>query len=225
MKNSQSQSLETYLNQIARELRALPAQARADELREIESHLQTMINARQDVAGVLAQFGQPRKVGRDLRRAWERKQPEAWWRLPLAIAVGIGFTPAVQLVRGFVATGGKFGSLSELYNYPQQAESFNGFYEFGSLAVTFFISGLAMGAISPKYWRWMGWIFCACYFAEVAHLMPPSFFGPLFASMNPTVYYGSFAAISVILSLPCFWGVPIGARLSRKRAAQIADAK
>ncbi len=84
--NSQPQSLEMYLAQIAHELRALPPQARADELREIEAHLAALVLASQqldDTSHVLAtnialkQFGAPRKVGRNLRRAWERKQPEA----------------------------------------------------------------------------------------------------------------------------------------------------
>ena len=85
------QSLESYLAQIARELRALPPQARDEEMREIESHLRAMIEARGDVAGVLAQFGQPRKVGRDLHRAWERKQPESWMRWPWALILGCTF--------------------------------------------------------------------------------------------------------------------------------------
>ncbi len=80
-----------YLTQIAHELRDLPPQARADEMREIEAHLRVMIEARGDVAGVLAQFGKPRKVGRDLRRAWERKQPESWMRCPWALILGCTF--------------------------------------------------------------------------------------------------------------------------------------
>ena len=85
MFNSKIPSLETYMAQIAHELRDLPSQARADEMREIETHLAAMIEARGDVAAVLAQFGKPRKVGRDLRRAWERKQPESWWKMGLSM--------------------------------------------------------------------------------------------------------------------------------------------
>ena len=89
LKKSEPQLLEIYLSQIERELRDLPAQARADEMREIESHLAAMIEQRGDVAAVLAQFGKPRKVGRDLRRAWERKQPEAWNRFGFALLSGL----------------------------------------------------------------------------------------------------------------------------------------
>ena len=89
MSNSEILSLELYLAQIARELRDLPSQARADELREIEAHLRALIEARGDVAATLAQFGAPRRVGRDLRRAWERKQPEAWWRAIVAPIVAV----------------------------------------------------------------------------------------------------------------------------------------
>ena len=88
---SKAESIESYLAQIAHELRDLPSQARAEELREIESHLRAMIEARGDVAAVLAQFGKPRRVGRDLRRAWERKQPESWINGALALVVSCGF--------------------------------------------------------------------------------------------------------------------------------------
>ena len=193
------QSLESYLSQIAHELRHLPTQARAEELREIESHLRAMIEARGDVAAVLAQFGRPRKVGRDLRRAWERKQPEAWWRLPLAIGIGVGLT--------------------HVLSYINLKENLDVFYFFNTVLVTFFFAGLAMGAISPKYKRLMGWIFCLEYFVESAYMMPPSFFKPMFGSINPVIYYMGLGIVSLILSLPCFYGVQIGARFSRKRAA------
>ena len=104
----QPESIENYLAQIARELRDLPASARDEEMREIESHLRAMIEARGDVAAVLRQFGKPRKVGRDLRRAWERKQPEAWNRFGFALLSGLLILAAFDVVRT------KFGSYFEM---------------------------------------------------------------------------------------------------------------
>ena len=209
MFNSEITSLESYMAQIERELRDLPASARADEMREIEAHLRAMIEASGDVAAVLAQFGAPRKVGRDLRRAWERKQSESWWRLPLAIGVGVGLTHALSYL--------------PMENFG--IEKFGNSYAFGSTLVTFFVAGLAMGIISPKYRPLLGWIFCLEYFAEAAYQMPPGFFKPIFGSINPVFYYSGLGVVSLILSLPCFYGVQIGARFSRKRDAKIADAK
>ena len=90
-KTSETQAIESYLAQIAHELRDLPSQAREEEMREIEAHLRALIEARGNVAEVLAQFGKPRRVGRDLRRAWERKQPEAWWCSIAALMFALNF--------------------------------------------------------------------------------------------------------------------------------------
>ena len=135
--------LANYLNQIEHELRELPAQARADELREIEAHLQTMIEARGDVAGVLAQFGQARKVGRELRRAWERKQPEKWWRAVLAPIAGvISFATSVLVYNK---------SLDYLGDIVNQDWSNPMYFCFGLIVlVMFFFAGFAAGIISPK---------------------------------------------------------------------------
>ena len=106
MFNSKVNSLDEYLGQIARQLRDLPAAARADELREIEVHLRALVLAGQQIEDIseaeattaaLRQFGAPTQVGRKLRRAWERKQPEAWWRAGLAPIFYLAFV-------GFIAT-------------------------------------------------------------------------------------------------------------------------
>lgn len=69
--------LEDYLSKIEKQLAALPAQQREDELREMRSHLEMMIeenvargyDADQAVAKALEQFGAAKKVGRDLKNA------------------------------------------------------------------------------------------------------------------------------------------------------------
>ena len=92
--------LDEYLGQIARELRGLPDAAREDELREIEAHLRALIEAgkqlengseAQATAAALQQFGPPKRVGRQLRRAWENKQPEEWWRAIVSPVLGLVF--------------------------------------------------------------------------------------------------------------------------------------
>lgn len=107
MFNSETQSLDEYLSQIARQLRALPARARADELREIEAHLGALVEAGQQLediseaeatAAALKQFGAPRRVGRNLRRAWERKQPEELWRTGSAFAASLLIYKALGFV-------------------------------------------------------------------------------------------------------------------------------
>lgn len=71
--------LEKYLSQIEKQLAALPSQQREEELREIRSHLQMMIeenvargcDADQAVTKALEQFGAASKVGRDLSNETE----------------------------------------------------------------------------------------------------------------------------------------------------------
>lgn len=227
LKKSKPQSLESYLAQIAHELRALPAQARADEMREIEAHLGAMLEQRGDVATVLMQFGKPRKVGRDLRRAWERKQDEAWWRLPLAAVIGVGFPNFAWLTSAFVATGGKFYSLSFLNDYNAQLARFSGSNWFVWTPAMFFVSGVAMGAISPKYSRWMGWMFFLSCLVEMALQIRPDddSFDFLFGPGTTKFFFVLMGLMSLVLSLPCFYGARIGARFSRNRDAKIADAK
>jgi len=67
--------LEKYLSQIEKQLAALPIEQRQDELREIRSHLEMMIeenvasgfDADEAVAKALKQFGAADKLGRDLK--------------------------------------------------------------------------------------------------------------------------------------------------------------
>lgn len=114
LKKSEPQSLESYLAQIAHELRDLPVSARVDELREIGAHLRALVLAGQQLENLdqaqattvaLKQFGEPRAIGRKLRKAWERKQPEAWWRVVLAATFAMSATALFPLpfLQGFFA--------------------------------------------------------------------------------------------------------------------------
>lgn len=85
--------LEKYLSQIEKQLATLPAEQRQEELREIRSHLQQMIednitrgqDADRAVAKALEQFGSAHKVGRELNVA----NPVSWYNRgrPLLAAI------------------------------------------------------------------------------------------------------------------------------------------
>ena len=206
MSKYEPQSLEHYLSQIAHELRALPPQARADEMREIEAHLRALIEARGDVAAVLAQFGSPRKVGRDLRRAWERKQPEGWINGALAFVIGYLF----------VCGHNYFWFTSARFNW-----FFNRFQNFSSEGLFALIMGIAIGFVSPK--RAFMITFVIFPFLIALDLLP-------LLSTGFKIYSLSFFAMLVLpkyISLFVFLliGTRFGAHFGRKIDAKIANAK
>lgn len=217
-KKSEVQSLENYLAQIERELRALPSQARADEMREIEAHLRTMIEARGDVAGVLAQFGKPRKVGRDLRRAWERKQPEAWWRAILALIAGVAVQAFATILLVAVV------QISSEYSWDTKFQvafspSIAVFIGVSLMILYYsavpFASGLAMGAVSPKRSKWIIGLYFVSLLAIVLFEQirignsDSDFGGDLLSSL----LFGLGAHVAT--SLLGFYGVHLGARRER----------
>ena len=203
-----SQSLETYLAQIAHQLRDLPAQARADELREIESHLSALIEARGDVAAVLAQFGKPHKVGRDLRRAWERKQPEAWTNRALA------FTLAYLFMCGhsyFWFSSAKFNWIFAQFQFHFQ-------FLFAEWLFAL-ISGIAIGFVSPK--RANTIVLAIFPFLVALDFLPliDMGFKPYFPLLILHVL-PKYLLLFVCLLI----GIRFGTLFSRKRDAKIANA-
>lgn len=205
-KKSEVQSLENYLSQIAHELRALPSQARADEMREIEAHLRTMIEERGDVAGVLAQFGKPRKVGRDLRKAWESRQQESWWRIIVAIPTGasfymIGMSSWINISQLFV-NGGGFTKSPSIY-----------FLAFATFTVL--LSGAVFGSISPKRSRIAGALLSStilwCWFVvfRSSHQLDFSIFA----------YGAAFWLYQTFLLLT---GIHFGARRGKRLSVRLA---
>jgi hypothetical protein len=72
--------LERYLEEVATQLKPLPAKRREEELREIRTHLENTVNTGQDhwlaeddaVHEALQQFGEPKEVGRDIVTSWQR---------------------------------------------------------------------------------------------------------------------------------------------------------
>ncbi len=191
------QTVGDYLAQIAHELRHLPTSARADELREIESHLRAMITARDDNSTVeaLVQFGKPRQVGRDLRRAWERKQPETWWQFAEALNFTVTcffclMLPWLQGTDGF----------DKLAIHP------------GLLAISLmFATSYITALISPKRGCWI-----------VGGLLA-FLFWPNLTPEALTVYNWAFGAVNLVF--PAMFGFYLGARHSRRLFSRIAQAK
>ncbi len=220
------ESLENYLAQIARELRDLPPQARADELREIEAHLQTMIEARQDVAGVLAQFGKPRRVGRDLRRAWERRQPEAWWRVIAAPIVGFALQTILSLLLTIlVVLGSYFSSFTQMENVfsASVAENFYIFFFFLSYVALAITTGFGVGAVSPKRGKGVITFFALATLAMLSSELFKGGFADFDNPMAPLLTsFGFIGGAFLVLCLLLLFGNRLGARYTRRRLYRVA---
>ncbi len=201
MFNSEITSLETYLSQIARELRDLPAQARTDEMREIEGHLRALVLASQQLEKIshadatalaLKQFGAPRGIGSKLRKAWKRKQPEAWWRAILAPII--------------LATSYFFGGSALMQLFFAFAPNFYGIYYVLIAIICFvtFTGSYIAGLISPK----------RSLFGIAALLLSLTLNG-LF-----TEDFLNFQWLisHIIICMSATMGAYFGARFSRKRA-------
>ena len=74
--------LDTYLDQVAAHLSALPAKRRNEELREMRQHLQNAVTVNRELGqsedeaaqNAVMQFGTPEAVGQDTVIAWKRGQ-------------------------------------------------------------------------------------------------------------------------------------------------------
>lgn len=210
------ESLDDYLSQVARELRVLPNRARDEELREIEAHLRALVEARQgDEAGALKQFGPARRVGRNLRKAWERKQPEAWWRAALALILIelVFYMIIIPMYEGYA----RFFSGLAL----RPPINFVLFWCF-ALLILFIIpivTGFVVGLISPK--RGHIAVFIASLLTSTMEwLNPQNYFN-----------FSDFTAITLLLIfyfssvLSAILGLHLGARRGRKRHAQIVNSR
>ena len=208
-KSSKPQSLETYLAQIARELRDLPSQARADELREIEAHLRALVLASQQLedlsadaatATALRQFGEPRNIGKKLRKSWQRQQPETWWRAVLAPIAG-----TMSLATSALVYNGILDYLGDLVNRDWTNPMYFCFSLF--MLFMFFFAGFTAGVVSPKH----GFLSTLIYFLYCAYefLMFPSDFE------DASVLY-LLILIVIISPVAALAGTHFGARRSRK---------
>ena len=210
-----NEDVEIYLMQVARQLRSLPEQQRESELREIESHLRAMIEAR-EVSGVpqreavneaLLQFGTAWHIGRDLTYTWRKHQPES---------------PVRSLMAALAALSCQVGALSTLsVAFSLMLKSvFHGGNHISGLAICFYwvTLGVCFGVapLAGGYWAnriapRRGW-----WTASLAHVLTVSLY--YFVVSNP---YQGAEAISITLfgTVPALLG---GAWLSaRKKAATL----
>ena len=155
--------LETYLAQIKAQLQSLPPQKQDEELQEIRQHLQALaansmtrgLAENEAVAAAIRQFGDSRRVGRDLQQAW-RGRPEKPLRIALAaggallchvtfmyVAILVGVFIDVYILKSTIWHGPNVPrpSLPPLALYPLMALSF--------CAPPFF-AGWVAGLIAPR---------------------------------------------------------------------------
>ena len=206
--------LANYLNIIEHELRDLPAPARENEIREIESHLHALIQAEQQLEATneadateiaLRQFGAPRQIGRKLRKAWERARPEAGWRVTLAsVAIGIALnlvTPFYEIFANFAVSVQPVSSLNPI-----------AFWSLALPAVSIlpFLWGFVAGLISPKRGQ------LATLIASV--LLSLAWFSPLFSLRH----LPNLLSLDLLIFFAAMLGAHCGARRGRKLSALIS---
>ena len=229
MFDSKIPSIENYLAQIARELRDLPASARAEEMREIEAHLDALVQAGQQLEEIsqteatttaLRQFGAPRQIGKNLRRAWERKQSEPWWCAAGAAMFAVDFFVMLvhPVVLGFTnfhagAQGVRMQAYESVLLNPQMfaaAQSMAPVMQFLSAFSTLFVACI-MGLLSPKRGK------------EVLALLLVLGFGGLLSDPdNLTVFAGTLMLNTVICAII---GAHFGAIHGRRWLSRRADAR
>jgi len=142
--------LEKYLSQIEKQLAALPVEQRQNELREIRSHLEMMIDdnvacgcdADNAVAKALEQFGAANKLGKELRQY----KPFAWLHYfrPLA-----AFLFALGVVIAWVSIS---PNKSQIPSFVPV--SFQWTWELMLIIIIFPITGWVTEVIAPKWGFW-----------------------------------------------------------------------
>ena len=219
-KSPKPQSLETYLARIAHELRDLPSQARADEMREIEAHLRALVLASQQLENLsqaqatevgLRQFGSPRAIGRKLRKAWERKQPEAWWRAVVAPIAGMMSFLLSALVYNRI-----LDSLGDIVNRDWSTPMYFCFSLF--VLVMFFFPGFTAGVVSPKRGVLLTLAYSA-YSAYVLLTLSPALDRANVPGENTISVVSIYLVFGLLGSISACVGTYFGAHRSRKLVA------
>ena len=225
-------SIEEYLRQVAHELRDLPSDARAEELREIKAHLGAMVGAHQTadvdetqaLAQTLKQFGRPRKVGREMLKAWERKQPESWINAMLAFVVGCLFVNGHNYFWfNFQDKGASLFFFKPAFYYFYMEGFGHYFRNFACFflleALLTLVVGATIGLISPKRAKMV--IIFVSPMLVLLDLFP--FFT---ISVSVSLYYLSFTTLLKYscLAFLLLTGAKFGARHNRRFTNRIAKA-
>ncbi|MEO6906874.1 MAG: permease prefix domain 1-containing protein [Abditibacteriaceae bacterium] len=138
--------LEKYLSQIEDQLAALPAEQRQEELREIRSHLEMMIeeniargcDAKEALTKTLEQFGSAEKIGQDLKHIYTNRNENA--RTVLA-----GLTVCIILIFSFYALSWLHDTFSYTWNRNSEL-----YFSFCILWFVAFLGGWIAECIAPK---------------------------------------------------------------------------
>ncbi|MFD3164362.1 permease prefix domain 1-containing protein [Herpetosiphon sp. NSE202] len=121
-----SDRIERYLKTVAAEFSNLPAAQRTDEIRELRSHLEALVDQAMQqgadqataVTTALDQFGSADQLGRILATTWQRHQATghvAWWQLLLIYIVGVAVTLGMLVLIGDVPSNFPTSFLPVLY--------------------------------------------------------------------------------------------------------------
>ena len=140
-------TLDKYLQAVAHELRGLEPEQRESELREMRGHLEAIVAQMMDggvseeeaVGAAIMQFGEARRVGRELQRGGGRQEPR--WRVAAAVAgAAILYLFLNVWSLAFIARLGSQGA--------------NWIWEWRVHQIVFlsipFISGLVAGCMAPQ---------------------------------------------------------------------------
>ena len=160
-----NEDVEMYLMQIARQLRGLPTRQRESELREIESHLRAMIEAR-EVGGVLyseavsaslQQFGSPQRVGRELTRTWRQHQPESLGRNLVAALTAVACQIGVEVSVSFTQFSIFKNAIENGDDLAAVALLSRGIFFGVTCGVAPFIGGYLASRIAPRRGWWVAY--------------------------------------------------------------------
>ena len=209
--------LACYLDEIADELRDLPKNARENEIREIESHLHALILAEQQLEEVsqaeatevaLRQFGAARQIGKNLRRAWERGQSEAGWRVVLAsVVVGSALNAVTPFHEIFA------NSAVPLQPLPLLNPVAFWTLALSALAILPLLWGFIAGLLSPKRGQLVTLI------ASV--LLSLAWFSPQFSLRH----LPNLLALDLLIGFAAMLGAHCGARRGRKISTLVFRAR
>ena len=150
--------IERYLLELARQLRWMPPDRRAAELREIRGHLEALVARRMDegdcnadaVATAQRQFGSPRQISRGLKMA--ANTSESWWLLAAAI---MGAWMCFSICGVLVSAAANAAGGEPAFRLGVNIQVFSNrpiysWYRFGMIDLAPALAGLAAAFMAPR---------------------------------------------------------------------------
>ena len=168
--------LETYLSEVAARLGALPAKRRAEELREMRTHLENAVIVNRELGqsegeaarAAVGQFGTARDLGENVVWAWRRGETmnrRSFWRL--AVLMPLMLTCLLLLQNQYIGLLGHI--LPSWFNrYCVKHPDMGMALVQGVFLVVFGMAGFVAGSLFPRRATrgvclglvafWIGWI-------------------------------------------------------------------